>query len=43
LGTAVLWAADPVFAGAAEVEEQRDRGGDGYSGDGGYSENDGDT
>lgn len=39
-GTAVLWAADPAFARAADVPEQRVTRGGGYGGDGGYSVDD---
>jgi uncharacterized protein (TIGR04222 family) len=37
-GTAALWTADPAFARAAELEEQRVTAGGGYGGDGGYRE-----
>jgi uncharacterized protein (TIGR04222 family) len=42
-GTAALWAADPDFARAADVAEQRATSGDGYGGDGGYEVNSGST
>jgi uncharacterized protein (TIGR04222 family) len=38
-GTAALWTADPAFARAADVAEQRATTGGGYGGDGGYQDN----
>ncbi|MFC4047457.1 TIGR04222 domain-containing membrane protein [Dactylosporangium siamense] len=35
-GTAALWTADPAFARAADVPQQRATSGGGYGGDGGY-------